>query len=271
MLVVSSRPWGASYQLLCRLISMHSILNWAIWINIQCPALLIPYWNRSRQALLNAALWPVCPCSSYSANSNQLPFQINRVMIFSGSLPFSTCALFLSLRGLATSAVMLNKLCDTALYSSQPYLCCGHFCYELLWMETYFFSSLGCLATLDVCFLVCWSYRQHQRCAVLHALLNILGSDILLASTALAIWICVSLYCFFIKLGFQPGNEQGRINELSSVCHSLFQADNAIIRFLIKIVNVFSRGMGPHPDLYFAKEFREFGGIFGTHYCTWQG
>lgn len=164
-----------------------------------------------------------------------------------------------------------TKLCDTALYSSQPYLCCGHFCSELLWMETYFFSSLGCLATLDVCFLVCWSYRQHQRCAVLHALLNILGSDILLTSTALAIWICVSLYCFFIKLGFQPGNEQGRINELSSVCHSLFQADNAIIRFLIKIVNVFSRGMGPHPDLYFAKEFREFGGIFGTHYCTWQG
>lgn len=122
-----------------------------------------------------------------------------------------------------------SKLCDMAPYSSQPYLCCGHFCYKLMWMVTYFFFSLSCLVTFDVC----WSYRQHQRCAVLHVLLNILGSGRLLTSTALAIWICASLllFFFFIKLGFQPGNEQGRINELSSVCHSLFQTDNTIIHF----------------------------------------
>jgi len=29
--------------------------------------------------------------------------------------------------------------------------------------------------------------------------------------------------------------------------------------------------MGLHPDLYFAKEFREFWGVFGTHYYDWQG
>lgn len=220
MLVTSSRPWGASYQLLCRLISMHSILNWAIWINILCPALLIPYWNRSCQALLNTA-FSQCFVATVSVfimlwllNPTPLPNSLS-VMMFSGkpSLCQDTCRLWLFYR-------LGNKQTDYLLNFLDSRLVDG----DLLLFLSWLLGRVQLQSLLWFCFLVRLSHKQQQRCAsqfCIDCLIFLDHTHCLHQQNLLSESVYLST-AFFIKLGFQPRNEQGRINELLSVCHSFF-------------------------------------------------
>lgn len=214
MLVVSSRLWGTSYQLLCRLISMHSILKWAIWINIPCPALLIPCWNRSCQALLNTAFFwcSVANVSMFIMLKLLKPTPLPNWLCH--GIFWKAFILPAYLWIIAVSYRLGSKHSDSlGSFVTQPLNChssactvglLGHLGGRLSWMGTYLFFSLGCLASCSshLCLVfglfILWAASEVCITA-LHTLLNILGLDPLLTSTELAIWICISLQISFYQ------------------------------------------------------------------------
>lgn len=95
---------------------------------------------------------------------------------------------------------------------------------DLLLFLSWLLGRVQLQSLLWFCFLVHLSHKQQQRCAsqfCIDCLIFLDHTHCLHQQNLLSESVYLST-AFFIKLGFQPRNEQGRINELLSVCHSFF-------------------------------------------------